>query len=137
MSADSGAPAPHTRQAERGERHGDRELVFGLALFAGAFLLRFAAARFLAGEPVWDGHYYDFGARRIAEGHGYSDDRVVDGRVEWHPWCHYPVGYSAWLAAFYVVFGTSSWVAHFANALTGACSSTNPRMRCGVMPPLT
>ena len=52
-----------------------------------------------AGEPVWDGHYYDFGARRIAAGLGYSDDRTVAGGLVWHPWCHYPVGYSAFLAA--------------------------------------
>lgn len=91
-----------------------------LAFFLVAFLLRFAAARLLAGEPVWDGHYYDFGARRIAEGHGYSDDRVVDGITEWHPWCHYPVGYSAFLGFFYWVLGPKAWVAHLANSLTGA-----------------
>jgi 4-amino-4-deoxy-L-arabinose transferase-like glycosyltransferase len=98
----------------------DRALLFALGLFVVAFALRFLAARTFAGEPVWDGHYYDFGARRIAEGHGYSDDRVVAGVVEWHPWCHYPVGYSAWLAAFYRVLGVHGWVLHFANALTGA-----------------
>lgn len=95
-------------------------LLFGLGLFAVAFTLRFLAARAFAGEPVWDGHYYDFGARRIAEGHGYSDDRVVAGLVEWHPWCHYPVGYSAYLAAFYRVLGAHSWALHLANSLTGA-----------------
>jgi 4-amino-4-deoxy-L-arabinose transferase-like glycosyltransferase len=73
-----------------------------------------------AGEPVWDGHYYDFGARRIAEGHGYSDDLAVAGQLVWHPWCHYPVGYSAFLAAFYRVLGSSHAVAGLANALTGA-----------------
>ncbi|MDF2696706.1 MAG: hypothetical protein K0S65_5089, partial [Labilithrix sp.] len=102
---------------------GDPDLtpvLFALGLFAVAFALRFLAARLLAGEPVWDGHYYDFGARRIAEGHGYSDDRIVGGQTEWHPWCHYPVGYSAFLAAFYRVFGAHGWVAHLANALTGA-----------------
>ena len=31
-------------------------------------------------------------------------DRSRGGRV-WHPWCHYPVGYSAFLGAFYRVFG--------------------------------
>lgn len=97
-----------------------QSIVFGVALFAAAFALRFLVARLVAGEPVWDGHYYDFGAHRIAEGHGYSDDRVVAGVTEWHPWCHYPVGYSAFLAAFYVVLGAHAWVAHLANALTGA-----------------
>ena len=92
---------------------------FTFALFSLAFVLRLGAAFMLAGEPVWDGHYYDFGARRIAEGHGYSDDRVVNGITEWHPWCHYPVGYSGYLAFFYKVFGASATVAHVANALAG------------------
>jgi hypothetical protein len=96
------------------------DALFAIGLFVIAFVLRYAVARALAGEPVWDGHYYDFGARRIAEGHGYSDDRIVEGQTEWHPWCHYPVGYSAFLAFFYRVLGTESWVSHLANALTGA-----------------
>jgi hypothetical protein len=74
----------------------------------------------LRGEAVWDGHYYDFGARRIAEGHGYSDDVIVNGLPVWHPWCHYPVGYSAFLGAFYRLFGATTAVAGVANALTGA-----------------
>jgi 4-amino-4-deoxy-L-arabinose transferase-like glycosyltransferase len=43
-----------------------------------------------------------------------------DGTLQWHPWCHYPVGYSAFLAGFYRVFGASHGVAHVANALVGA-----------------
>ena len=95
-------------------------VVVAIAIFVSAFALRILAARLFAGEPVWDGHYYDFGARRIAEGHGYSDDRLVGGRLEWHPWCHYPVGYSAYLALFYWLLGSHAWVAHAANGLTGA-----------------
>lgn len=98
----------------------DRQyLVVSLLLFLVAFTLRFAVASALAGEPVWDGHYYDFGARRIAAGAGYSDDRIIDGHPVWHPWCHYPVGYSAYLAFFYEVFGVSHVSAHLANALVG------------------
>jgi 4-amino-4-deoxy-L-arabinose transferase-like glycosyltransferase len=99
---------------------GASDEVFAVFLFVLAFVLRFAVAQWLAGEPVWDGHYYDFGARRIAEGHGYSDDRVVGDVVEWHPWCHYPVGYSAYLAVFYRLFGVHAWAAHLANGLSGA-----------------
>jgi 4-amino-4-deoxy-L-arabinose transferase-like glycosyltransferase len=73
-----------------------------------------------AREPVWDGHYYDFGARRIAAGLGYSDDVIVNGQPVWHPWCHYPVGYSGFLGAVYRVFGSGPHVATVANALTGA-----------------
>jgi 4-amino-4-deoxy-L-arabinose transferase-like glycosyltransferase len=95
-------------------------VLFASLLFVAAFALRFLAARFFSGEPVWDGHYYDFGAHRIAEGHGYSDDRIVDGQVQWHPWCHYPVGYSAYLGAFYWLFGPRPWVLSLANATCGA-----------------
>jgi 4-amino-4-deoxy-L-arabinose transferase-like glycosyltransferase len=93
---------------------------FVLALFVVAFALRFYVASRLAGEPVWDGHYYDFGARHIASGFGYADEIMRDGHAVWHPWCHYPVGYSGFLAAFYKLFGTSHAVAHLANALVGA-----------------
>src|SRR5690606_19923397 len=68
-------------------------------------------------------HYYDFGARRIAEGHGYSDDRIVDGHAVWHPWCHYPVGYSGYLAFFYALLGPGHASAHLANALVGGLSA--------------
>ncbi len=93
--------------------------LMGALLFVAAFSLRLIVSRLVAGEPVWDGHYYDFGARRIAEGHGYSDDRMVGGNLEWHPWCHYPVGYSGYLSAFYMLLGARPWVPHVANALSG------------------
>jgi 4-amino-4-deoxy-L-arabinose transferase-like glycosyltransferase len=92
---------------------------FAIGLFVVAFALRLYVARTMAGEPVWDGHYYDFGARHIASGLGYADEVMRDGRPVWHPWCHYPVGYSGLLAAFYTLFGASHGVAHFANALVG------------------
>jgi len=91
-------------------------LLPALVLFAVAFAPRMLAAHFLAGEPVWDGHYYDFGARRIAQGFGYSDDVRVAGELIWHPWCHYPVGYSAFLGFFYFVFGDHPWVSQVVNA---------------------
>jgi hypothetical protein len=96
------------------------EWLFGALLFVGALAPRLLAALAWTAEPVWDGHYYDFAARRIAEGHGYSDDLTMGGQVVWHPWCHYPVGYSAFLAAFYRLFGHGHAVAAAANALVGA-----------------
>ena len=93
---------------------------FGALLFAIAALPRLYVARLWAGEPVWDGHYYDFGARRIAEGFGYSDDLGVGGAVQWHPWCHYPVGYSAFIGFFYRLLGQSPGVVATVDALTGA-----------------
>ncbi len=96
------------------------DTLFGALLFVIALVPRAAVALAWAGEPVWDGHYYDFGARRIAAGLGYSDDRAVAGGLVWHPWCHYPVGYSGFLAVFYRLLGASHAVAAVANSLTGA-----------------
>jgi len=73
-----------------------------------------------AREPVWDGHYYDFGARRIAGGLGYSADRATDSGLVWQPWCHYPVGYSGFLGVVYALFGDGPTVAPIANAIVGA-----------------
>lgn len=92
----------------------------GALLFLVALLPRLYVALAWSGEPVWDGHYYDFGARRIAEGFGYSDDLSVAGQLVWHPWCHYPVGYSAFLGFFYWVFGSGPRVAAVVNASVGA-----------------
>jgi hypothetical protein len=85
-----------------------------------ALLPRLFVALAWSREPVWDGHYYHFGAVRLAQGLGYSDDIVVGGVRTWHPWAHYPVGYSAFLAAVYRVFGSGLAVAPVANAVTGA-----------------
>ena len=97
-----------------------KALVFGAGLFVVALLPRLYVALAWAGEPVWDGHYYDFGARRIAAGLGYSDDLVVGGHLVWHPWCHYPVGYSAFLGFFYATIGASPVTAAIVDATTGA-----------------
>jgi 4-amino-4-deoxy-L-arabinose transferase-like glycosyltransferase len=96
------------------------EPVFAALLFVLAFVPRLVVALRFDSEPVWDGHYYDFGARRIADGFGYSDDLPVDGVSTWHPWCHYPVGYSGFLAAFYRLFGATTHTAAVVNALVGA-----------------
>ncbi|MDI1447963.1 glycosyltransferase family 39 protein [Polyangium sp. 6x1] len=97
-----------------------RDRLFSAALFVLALLPRLYVAIAWAREPVWDGHYYDFGARRIAEGLGYSDDVVLGGQRVWHPWCHYPVGYSGFLAIFYRLFGAGPATAPVVNAVTGA-----------------
>jgi hypothetical protein len=96
------------------------DLPFTAAAFVAALLPRLYVAIAWAREPVWDGHYYDFGARRIAAGFGYSDDSVVDGVTVVHPWCHYPVGYSGFLGILYKIFGSGPHVATVANAVVGA-----------------
>lgn len=109
----------HAPGKSRDERGLD-DALFGAALFALALVPRLYVALKWSGEPVWDGHYYDFAARRIADGFGYSDDLVVGGHTVWHPWCHYPVGYSAFLALFYRFFGASHAVSAVVNSMTGA-----------------
>lgn len=101
-------------------RDGRRQLLDVVGLFAVSWALRAWAVRSFAAEPVWDGHYYDFGARRLASGFGYSDDLLVGGVSVWHPWCHYPVGYSGFLAMAYRLFGESAHVANLANVAVGA-----------------
>jgi 4-amino-4-deoxy-L-arabinose transferase-like glycosyltransferase len=96
------------------------DLLFTAGLFVAALPPRLYVAIAWAREPVWDGHYYDFGAKRIAAGLGYSDDVVIAGQTVWHPWCHYPVGYSGFLGLVYRVFGQGPHVATLANAITGA-----------------
>ncbi|MBV9949100.1 MAG: glycosyltransferase family 39 protein, partial [Myxococcales bacterium] len=118
MTGPPGRTGPGSASAPVAAKQDDA--LFGALLFVAALALRLWAALTLAGEPVWDGHYYDFGARRIAAGLGYSDDRQVAGATIWHPWCHYPVGYSALLALFYRLFGADHAVAGVANALVGA-----------------
>lgn len=102
----------------RRSREGDA--LFAALLFVGALVPRLWAATTLASEPVWDGQFYDFGARRIAAGFGYSDGPLVGGHVVWHPWCHYPVGYSAALGFVYWLFGARPLAAAAFDAATGA-----------------
>ncbi len=111
---------PRTRGESRGTGREENDALFGIALFAIALAPRLYVALAWSGEPVWDGHYYDFGARRIADGFGYSDDLTIAGQTVWHPWCHYPVGYSAFLAFAYRLFGATHATAAVANAVTGA-----------------
>ena len=102
------------------------EAPFGVALFFAALVPRLWVALRWAGEPVWDGHYYEFGARRIAQGLGYSDDVSEGGRLVWHAWCHYPVGYSAFLGGCYRAFGSDLRVAPGADAIVAALLAALP-----------
>lgn len=101
-------------------RDGVSDAPFTIALGLVALLPRLFVAIAWAREPVWDGHYYHFGAERIAAGLGYSEDVTIAGHLVWKPWSHYPVGYSGLLSFFYRLFGSGLLVAPVVNALTGA-----------------
>jgi hypothetical protein len=98
----------------------ESDLAFSVAVLLVALAPRLFVALAWSREPVWDGHYYHFGAERIAQGLGYSEDVLVGGTAVWKPWAHYPVGYSAFLAVLYAVFGSSLLVAPLAHAAIGA-----------------
>lgn len=98
----------------------EQDRIVSAALFALALAPRLYVALAWSKEPVWDGHYYHFGATRIANGLGYSEDVLIDGMLVWKPWCHYPVGYSGFLGFIYKLFGSSIVVAPLANAVVGA-----------------
>jgi hypothetical protein len=95
------------------------DIAFTIAVAVVALLPRLYVAIAWSREPVWDGHYYHFGAERIAAGLGYSEDVIIGGLPVWKPWCHYPVGYSALLGLVYRVFGNGLLVAPVVNAITG------------------
>jgi 4-amino-4-deoxy-L-arabinose transferase-like glycosyltransferase len=86
---------------------------FTAALSLLALLPRLYVAIAWSREPVWDGHYYDIGARSIAAGLGYVG---TSGGA----WCHYPVGYSALLGGAYRLVGEGQHVGPVLNALCGA-----------------
>lgn len=106
-----------TRSLERSQSSEPNHRRSALALFGLALVPRLYVALAWAREPVWDGHYYDIGARSIAAGRGYAG-------VEGGPWCHYPVGYSAWLGLGYKLLGASGWVGPILNALCGALTAS-------------
>lgn len=109
--------SPRTESDSQGPATTDSWFTWAVTVIA--LLPRLYVALAWAREPVWDGHYYHFGAVRIAAGLGYSEDVIHNGLAIWKPWTHYPVGYSAYLALFYRVLGSHSWVAPVVNALTG------------------
>ena len=103
------------------------DLWYAVALLVVALIPRLFVAIAWAREPVWDGHYYHFGAERIAQGLGYSEDVMVHGQLVWKPWCHYPVGYSALLGAVHMIRSAPPISAHLAikRSTSATCSITS------------
>jgi 4-amino-4-deoxy-L-arabinose transferase-like glycosyltransferase len=102
------------------QRWQSTDATFLLVVALLALCVRLIVAQVWVTEPVWDGHYYHYGAQRLAENLGYSEDVMIGGARVWKPWAHYPVGYSGYLSLYYRIFGTQAWVASLANAVVGA-----------------
>jgi len=117
-SVTSGAGLPST--ASRSAFGDGGDWAFSISLVVVALAARVLVALAFAREPVWDGHYYHFGAERLAAGLGYSEDVTIAGRSVWKAWAHYPVGYSAFLAAFYKIFGAGIGTAPVVGAAVGS-----------------
>jgi 4-amino-4-deoxy-L-arabinose transferase-like glycosyltransferase len=98
----------------------ERVLLTAVGLFLLALIPRCYVAEALRAPAPWDGHYYEFYARRIASGFGYTDPMVVGGVDYGHASCHYPVGYSAVLGLVYKLFGVRLSAAAAFNAVVGA-----------------
>lgn len=112
--------SPDLRAGARRSTTLDPDFVYSTALFALALAPRLFVALAFAREPVWDGHYYHFGAERIAEGFGYSEPVTVAGQTVDKPWTHYPVGFSGVLSLVYRVFGSGIATGPIFGALIGA-----------------
>ncbi len=70
---------------------------WALVIFGVALALRLGYAFFAEPPPISDERHYDELARNLAAGKGYTSGGF--------PVAYWPVGYSAFVAAFYVVFG--------------------------------
>jgi hypothetical protein len=99
------------------DRRRDAWAVFGVALLVRGMVVVWARGRF---PPIGDGHYYDILAHRLAGGAGYTW-QWPDGAVTYA--AHYPIGFPAFLAAGYALFGPSDTVAMSLAALLGAASA--------------
>ncbi len=119
VATDSYVDDPNDRISPIPKINAHPDLGFTVALMVVALVPRLFVALAWAREPVWDGFYYHFGAERIAEGLGYSENVIIDGVSVWKPWTHYPVGYSALLAVVYRIFGSGILTAPVFNAFSG------------------
>ena len=88
-----------SRRRERRRRRDDLRVhgaIFVVALAAAPLRRRSRgrASRCGTGTTTTSARAHRRGARLLRR-------RDVDGQSVWHPWCHYPVGYSGFSAAFY------------------------------------
>jgi hypothetical protein len=96
----------------------DRAFTLGVSVLA--FALRFAWGLAVRVPPAWDGELYERAARGIARGLGYSCFMFGPAADPTVPTAYYPVGYPAFLAAFYALLGERPWVLALAGSLAGA-----------------
>jgi len=85
-----------------------------------AFAARMAWGLAVRAPYAWDAELYERGAQSLVRGLGFSCflfGPQADPRV---PTAYYPVGYPAYLAAFYALLGVAPWVVALAGSVAGA-----------------
>ncbi len=90
-------------------------VTWALVIFGAALALRLGYAIFAESPPISDEQYYDTLAANLAAGKGYTSGGI--------PVAYWPVGYSAFVAAFYLVFGHYYLPAVIFQAVLGAATA--------------
>lgn len=93
-----------------------------VALFLLALAARAAVAAWLAPPPAWDGVLYERGAQALARGMGYVTFMFVQRSSDTVATAFYPVGYPAFIAALYRLFGERLSVLHAGGVVVSALS---------------
>ena len=88
---------------------------WAFVIFAVALALRLGYAAVAPPPPISDEMHYDAMARNLAAGEGYVEDGI--------PTAYWPVGYSALVAACYVLFGSAYLPVIIFQALLGAATA--------------
>lgn len=89
-------------------------------LFFVALIFRLIFVLWLHPEPAWDGVLYERAAVAIARGMGYVTYMYEHRSSDTVPTAYYPVGYPAFLALCYRLFGESRTVLHASGTLVSA-----------------
>lgn len=104
------------------QRWNERDYWATAALTLVALAIRVGFVYAVPAGPAWDGILYERGAQAIARGLGYSTFMFEHRSSDTVLTAYYPVGYPAFIAVLYVVFGTSLRVLQMGGAAVSAFS---------------
>lgn len=100
-----------------------RHVAHTAAIALVAFVLRAAWGLAVELPPAWDAVLYERGARAIESGLGYTCFMFGPRATADVPTAFYPVGYPAFLAVAYWLFGASHWVVTVLGSSAGALTA--------------